>query len=521
MNMPTNSDATNSGGAGDMPAKSSTGDAPPVDPLNPPATVSPLPRSTPEAEGISSAGVLTLVNALATQINEVHSLMLLRHGKVVAEGWWAPYTPGDMHNMYSVTKSFNSTAVGMLVDAGKLSVDDKMLSFFPDLAPATPDPNLAQMTVKNLLTMGTGHAQDTINRMRAAPDGQWVKAFLELPVENPPGSPFVYNSGAAYMLGAIVQKLTGMTVEDYLAPKLFEPLGIVNRVWGKSPEGIDMADGGLSITTEELAKFGLLYLRQGEWNGQQIVSQQWATDATSKEINNGNDNGNWSYGYGYQFWRSPVGFRADGSLGQYSFVLPDQDVVLAVTSATNNNGGTNALMNVVFQNLPDAIQPVDSLPEDTAAHDALTEALASLALGVPQGQVMSPMAADITGHHYTVASNSQGITGLQLDFDGESPKLTIEDADGPHEIPVGTDHWIRARTGFKKHINELFDTPEQAISGLGAWTSDSVYTAKLAFTETPYTMNAVFTFAGDQVTMDVTYNVRWGSQTEPRVTGTR
>jgi CubicO group peptidase (beta-lactamase class C family) len=483
-------------------------------------TTTPLPRSTPEAEGISSQGVLSLVEGLEAQIDEVHSLMLVRHGKVVAEGWWAPYTPGDMHNMYSVTKSFNSTAVGMAVAEGLLSVDDLAISFFPEHAAAAPAA-FQQMTVKHLLTMSTGHAQDTIDRMRMTPGGQWTKGFFELNVENAPGSSFLYNSGAAYVLGAIVQKLTGQTVDEYLTPRLFEPLGISNRLWGVSPEGVNMTDGGLAITTEELAKFGQLYLQKGQWNGEQLITEQWATDATSKQVVTGADNGNWNFGYGYQFWRSTVGFRADGSLGQYSFVLPDEDLVLAVTAATSNDGGTNRLMNVVFQHLLDGMVQTDPLPEDGAAHDALTAKLTSVALAIPEGADSSPLAADISGSRYAIAPNSQGITAIQLTFSDTGPVLTIEDADGPHPVAVGIGQWLRGRTGFKKHINELFDTPDQAISARGAWIDDSTFDVKLAFTETPYTMNAVFVFAQDQVTVNMTYNVRWGSATEPTITGTR
>jgi CubicO group peptidase (beta-lactamase class C family) len=494
----------------------------PLAPEPRPATTNPLPRSTPEAEGVSSQGVLDLVTALEAQVQELHSLMLVRHGKVIAEGWWAPYTPGDMHNMYSVTKSFNSTAVGMAVEEGLLSVDDLVTSFFPDLVPAAPAPAFQTMTVKNLLTMASGHTQDPLDSMRAAPGGQWTKAFLESTVQAAPGSTFFYNSGAAYVLGSIVQKVTGQTVEEYLTPRLFEPLGISNFLWGMSPEGVNLTEGGLAITTEELAKFGLLYLQRGQWNGEQIVSEQWATDATSKQISTGADNGNWNFGYGYQFWRNTVGYRADGSLGQFSFVLPDQDLVLAITAGTSNNGGTNRAMNVVFQHvLTGGMISTDVLPEDSAARDALTAKLGSLTLTVPEGATTSPLAADVSGKRYSVATNSQGITGVELEFTGDSPVLTIEDADGAHVIPVGVGQWVRARTGFKKHINELFDTPDQAVSARGAWRSDNTFDAKLAFTETPYTMNAVFTFSGEQVTVDMTYNVRWGSATEPQITGTR
>lgn len=512
-------DPSDGGGAATMLADEETPQIPP-EPEPKPATTTPLPRSTPEAEGVSSQGVIDLVTALEG-LKEVHSMMLVRHGKVVAEGWWAPYTPGDMHNMYSVTKSFNGTAVGLAVGEGLLSVDALVSSFFPDLMPAQPAAAFQTMTVENLLTMASGHTQDPLDAMRAAPGGQWTRAFLESNVEREPGSVFFYNSGAAYVLGAIVQKVTGQTVEEYLTPRLFEPLGISNRLWGMSPEGINLTEGGLAITTEELAKFGQLYLQKGNWNGQQIVSEQWAIDATSKQITTGGDNGNWNFGYGYQFWRSAAGYRADGSLGQFSFVLPDQDLVLAITAATSNDGGTNRIMNLVFQHLFDGMIATDALPEDAAAHDALTAKLAALALGVPQGAPTSPLAADVSGSRYTVATNGQGITAVELDFSGELPVLHIEDADGEHLIPVGVGQWRRARTGFKKHINELFDTPDQAISAIGAWTSDNTFAAKLAFTETPYTMDAVFAFDAAQVTVDMSYNVRWGSAVEPQITGTR
>src|SRR5690606_5057859 len=375
------------------------------------------------------------------------SLMLVRHGKVVAEGGWAPYSPGDVHSMYSVTKSFNSTAVGLAAEEGLLSLDALVTSFFPDLVPAQPAPAFQTMTVEHLLKMASGHATAPLAAMRAAPEGQWPKAALEPTPEPPPGTSSLYNAGAAYVLGASVQKVTGETVEECLAPRLFEPLGISNRLWGMSPEGVNLTEGGLAITTEELAKFGLLYLQNGRWDGQQIVSEQWATAATSKQISTGADNGNWNYGYGYQFWRSPIGYRADGSLGQFSFVFPDQDMVLAITAATSNDGGTNRLMNTVFAHVLRNITVQDEpLPDNPAALDALGAKLAALSLAAPQGAASSPLAADVSGSRYTVAANSQGITALELDFSRELPLIAIEDADGRHLIPVGIGEWRRART---------------------------------------------------------------------------
>jgi CubicO group peptidase (beta-lactamase class C family) len=483
-------------------------------------TTAPLPRSTPEAEGVDSQGLLALVTALDDSPNEVHSVMLARHGKVVAEGWWAPYAAQDIHVLYSVTKSVNGTAVGFAVQEGLLSIDDLLLSRFPDIAPAAPDANLSAMRVRDLLTMSTGHAADTIDRLRQRTDGQWTRAFLELPVENPPGAPFIYNSGAAYVLGSLVQKVTGMTVKEYLTPRLFEPLGIINPFWAVQPsEGVNLTEGGLSMRTEDMVKFGQFYLQKGQWNGAQLLSEQWVADATSSEVSNGTGQSDWNSGYGYQFWRNQRGgFRADGSLAQFSFVLPEQDAVIAVTSGTTDLKG---VVDIVFQNLLPALR-AEALPDNPTAQQALKQKLAALALPLPSGTPTSARSADVSGRVYTTAANSYGVQSVQLDFSATpNPVLTIQDADGPHAIPVGLSDWVRSRTGYRKRINELFDTPEQGIAARGAWSDDSTFTTKIVFNETPYTMNTTYRFEGEQVFINTTYNVRWGAATEAQITGTR
>ena len=476
-----------------------------------------LPRSTPEAEGVSSAGVLSLVAALDDAAGEIHSVMLVRHGKVIAEGWWSPYAAEDIHVLYSVSKSFNATAVGLAVQEGLIDPDALLLSYFPDIAPAAPAAEMQNMRVRDLLTMSTGHESDSIDALRARADGQWARAFLETAVPRPPGTFFLYNSGAAYMLSALVQKVSGMTVQEYLQPTLFAPLGIVGSLWGQSAEGVNLGDGGLSLRTEDLAKFGQLYLQGGSWGGAQVLTPEWVAAATSSQISSGNRDNNWGYGYGYQFWQSQVGYRADGSLGQFTFVLPEQDIVLAITSGTMD---TNGVMNLVWQNLLPAVQAA-SLPDDPAGLASLTQRLASLALPVPAGAMTSARVSDVSGARYVAAQNNQGIQAVVLDFDGERPVLTVEDADGAHAINVGLGEWVRGRTGFKKRINELFDTPEQGIAAIGAWSAEDTFTAKICFNETPYTLNASFKFQADQVLVDMGYNVRWGNATEPQIVGTR
>jgi CubicO group peptidase (beta-lactamase class C family) len=212
-----------------------------------------LPRSAPEAQGIPSSAIQAFVQA-AEGIQDLHSFMLLRHGAVVAEGWWYPYRAERPHMLFSLSKSFTSTAVGLAVAEGLLSVDDPVLKFFPQDAPRKVSPNLAAMQVRHLLSMVTGHDLDTTDRMIRKRNP--FKAFLALPVEHVPGTHFVYNSGASYMLAAIVQKLTGQTLVEYLTPRLFEPLGIEGAAWETHPNGVNFGGWGLNIKTEDIARFG-------------------------------------------------------------------------------------------------------------------------------------------------------------------------------------------------------------------------------------------------------------------------
>ncbi len=240
----------------------------------------PLPRSEPEDVGIPSSAVTSFVDALGRSGQEVHSFMLLRRGAVAAEAWWKPYAPDLPHMLFSLSKSFTSTAVGLAVSERLLSVDDPVLRFFPEQAPRRPSKNLEAMRVRHLLTMSTGHEKDCLDRMMRGRSRDWVRRILSLKVEREPGSLFVYNSGASYLLSAIVQKVTGQRLVEYLAPRLFEPLGIEGAAWETCPLGINTGGWGLSLTTEDIAKFGLLYLRKGLWGGRRLLTEAWVDEAT-------------------------------------------------------------------------------------------------------------------------------------------------------------------------------------------------------------------------------------------------
>lgn len=322
----------------------------------------PLPRSTPEAQGISSAAVRGYLEAADKGVKTMHSFMLVRHGHVVAEAWWKPESPDKPHQMWSLSKSFTSTAVGLAVEEGKVKLDDPVLKFFPEEAPADPSANLKAMTVKDLLTMTTGHEKEA----KFTPDTPWVKTFLAQPVPHAPGSHFLYNTPGTHMLSAIVRKTTGETVLDYLKPRLFAPLGIENPEWGTSPQGNTLGGWGLLVRTEDIAKFGQLYLQKGQWNGRQLIPAAWVEQATAKQVPNdagkpSPETSDWAQGYGFQFWQCRHGaFRGDGKDGQFCIVLPEQDAVVAITALT---GDMQKELNFVWDHLLPAFQPA-ALPEN-------------------------------------------------------------------------------------------------------------------------------------------------------------
>ncbi len=335
---------------------------------------SPLPRSTPEAQGVSSAGIRAFVESANAQVDTMHSFMLVRHGQVIAEAWWKPEAAEKPHVLYSLSKSFTSTAVGLAVAEGKLSIDDPVLKFFPDDAPEQPSEKLKAMRVRDLLTMSTGH--QTEPKLTAEPT--WVKSFLAHPVEHKPGAHFLYNSAGTYMCSAIVQKLTGQTVLEYLVPRLFAPLGIGGAEWSTSPQGVCAGGWGLFLKTEDIAKFGQLFLQRGKWNEKQLVPSAWIEQATAKQVSNGSDpSKDWDQGYGFQFWRCRHGaFRGDGAFGQFCIVMPEQDAVVAITADTKDMQGE---LNIVWDKLLPAFQAAP-LPPNSDEETKLKETVANLAV---------------------------------------------------------------------------------------------------------------------------------------------
>jgi CubicO group peptidase (beta-lactamase class C family) len=455
-----------------------------------------LPRAAPESQGVPSSAVLRFVEALERQGNEMHSFMLLRHGSVVAEGWWAPYQSEHPHRLNSLSKSFAATAVGLAVAEGLFSLDDPVPAFFPEAA-AGANADFSRLHVRHLLAMATGHAVDTIGAMFRQPDGDWIRGIFEEPLLHEPGTRFLYNQGATYLLCAIVQKTSGVTLNEYLGPRLYAPLGIQSAVWTTSPQGITTGWIGLSLTTEAIAKFGQLYLQNGVWQGRRLLPEAWVTEATTAHVASDVGAGiDWSQGYGFQFWRSRHGgYRGDGAFGQYCLVMPEQAAVLAMTAGVVD---MQPPLDLVWEILLPAMA-AGPLPDDRPAQQALAEKCASLALPPVPGQAESPLAARVSGRTYRADENELGIATLALSFSPAGGTLEFQTAAGAETLPVGYGSWQRGQTSLFNDRELHGQTP---VFASGAWTADDRFTLVIRLVVAPVSYTWVLQFAGDELLVE-------------------
>ena len=320
-----------------------------------------LPRAeTPDSV---AAAMDTFFQEAANDSMDIHSVMIVKDGNVIYSRWQSEGADSVPHVLHSVSKTFTSTAVGLAIADGKMALTDKVISFFPDKLPDEVSENLKAMTVRDLLTMTCGHDVEP-SGFHGNQDVDWVQAFLAQPVEHEPGSFYLYNSLGTYVLSAIVQQVTGEKVVDYLNTRLFEPLHIAKPKWEESPQGINCGGWGLYLKTEDLAKMGQLLLQKGQWNGEQIIPEEWVSEMSKKQVESINpgtrieqaaergmtkETSDWMQGYGYQMWRCRPGcFRADGARGQYIIVVPEKNAVIAITSDVQDLQGE---LNLVWKHI--------------------------------------------------------------------------------------------------------------------------------------------------------------------------
>lgn len=435
----------------------------------------PIRRSTPSAEGVDARGVEALIDAFEAHPGiRPHGLVLLRHGAVIAEGWWAPYSAERVQLLYSVSKSFTATAAALARAEGLIDLDAAVLDYFPEYADEIADPRMRRMTVRHLATMASGHADETLDLALEAGRGDLILGFLRTPLAAEPGTLYAYNQPCTYTLGAIVQRVTGQSLSDYLRPRLFEPLGIRDTWWEQAPVGCDIGFSGLHATTDAVARLGQLYLQRGRWGDVQLLDEAWVEEATRSHIDtSASPKRDWRFGYGFQFWLSTHGYRADGAYGQYSIVLPEHDAVLAVTTESTD---TQDLLDAVWEKL------VPAFDAETDAHaDArLAARLGAARLPAVEGDA-HPADADVWRDAAFPVADADAphptstLREVRLRRAGEGWELVLVDALGELACPLVAGDWA---------VAEPHGVP---LAVTGAWDGPGFH-AEVAFLETPHTL---------------------------------
>lgn len=459
--------------------------------------------------------------AAADRLNwPINSLIVHQAGEVVFEGSRWPYTLDQLHSTHSATKAFTGTAVGLAVGDGVLSLEEKVVDFFGDVA--TPrlsevSANLLAMTVGDLLTMRTGHAQGISGGRWRLLAGSWVGDFLQQDVENRPGERFEYSSANSHMLSAIVQRRVGVPISEYIAQRLFLPLDIGNFVWDCDPEGISTGGNGLKLSPRDLLKWGVLYLQHGEWSGQQIVPRDWvaqtviARSTWSVELEAGHDvfdNRPRSLGYGYQVYSGPDGsFSASGMFGQKCVVYPQHEAVVAINAAIPHHEDSQ-FIHLIDEYLMPGAPPVATVRGDRAD---IEMASAPEPLGV-LGELSLPAA------RFAAAPNVDQVDWIEIDAGENGVQLTIADNRGVHAVVAGLGTWVRSRTSLTTSTLHHSYQEDSALLEAGAMVSrDGTVVLKCYFAETPFVEDITLTFQGETLTLTRSVNINDGPTTRPPV----
>jgi CubicO group peptidase (beta-lactamase class C family) len=467
-----------------------------------------LPRSTPEEQGVPSETISRFFQMIENKGFDVHGLMMLRHGNVIAEHWWAPYAPQYQHAMYSATKTLTAMAIGFAVKEGLLNVGDKVISFFPDLLPDTITPELSRLSVKHLLTMSVGHA----STFYPGSGESQIRSFLAAPFAHEPGTVWAYDITASHMMSRIITKVSGVSILEYLQKRLFDPLGIKDVVWEMDNDGCNMGNGGSHMKTSDMAKIGIFLINKGSWNGQQLLDPAWIEEASSshiyqnpnitpEEIKNAVDDA--SVGYGYQIWNGRHNsFRAIGAMNQLIMMIPEYDFVLVCHSGFRDETGLN---NLIYEMLPSmsnkklkADKPFD-----------LQTAIGGYEIKRPF-EDSSATKVTMSSRRYQMDENLSGIRSVLFRFDNSGNSyLTFVTAGAIHNIPFGLDRWLYGITDrtlcFSRSVysNTMGVTPVHT-AGICSWTSENQLSAYYLSMFNPGSgENFLFTFDGEQLEMEI------------------
>jgi hypothetical protein len=436
--------------------------------------------------------------------------MLHRAGRVVAEGWWWPYRADRPRIMHSVTKSVMASAIGMALEEGRFKLQDKVVSFFPEYLPAVVDDKLAAMTIEDLLTMRAGHAAETSGAIWRGIQTSWTAEFFKIPVVYKPGTTYMYTSAASYMLSAILTRVTGETLHDYLKPRFFRPLGITGEKWDIGPDNVNPGGNGLTMKTADLLKLGVVHAQRGLWQGRRILSEAWIDQATRPH---GEDN------YGYQ-WATTAGgpYLAIGVFMQFVMVFPQQQATLAVIAAEQE--GSTTFLPIVQRHFPRAFATMLPADEAALADSRLQARLAAAARKPSIVSHGSAKPAQISGRTYRVEPNTVGVTAVRFDFDAQRCVFHLTAAGVEYRIACGLHDWLETQTDVPgRELHHGYSLKSAQVVAGARWLDEDTLEMTWIFAETAFRDTVACRFDRDRVTIERSVNVNSSARSWPTLSG--
>ena len=458
-----------------------------------------LPRAAPSEAGVNADEIVAFLADVEAAGLELHGMMLHKDGAVIAEGWTWPYGKDRPRVLHSVAKSVTACAVGLALEEGRFTLQDKVISFFPDDLPEVVDEKLAAMSVEDLLTMRTGHASQVSGSVWRSIDTSWIREFFKIPLVHQPGTVYVYTSAASYMLSAILTRTTGQTMHAYLKPRFFEPLGIEGEQWEIGPDGVNPGGNGWTAKTEDLLKLGVLYEQGGMWAGKRVLPQAWVSAATQAHAGGK---------YGYHWFVRPDGvFNAVGVFVQMCIVFPAYGATLAITGAMERSA---VVWPIVERHFPKAF--VDVSGASAAADARLQVKLAAMQEPHKLSSVASTLPRRISGVTYDVAANPTGVSQLRFEFSDAQCVFTLTDHDGAHTIAAGIDAWIESETDMPgRDLHHGYSMSRARVVAGAHWLDETTLEMSWIFAETAFRDTVICQFEGERVIFKRSVNVNGGA----------
>lgn len=493
-------------------------------------------RVSPESVGIDSGDIEWLLDCLESGFTEPHSLMIMRGGKICAEGWWEPYAPGIRHGLQSHSKTYAATAIGIAYTEGVVRLDEKIIDIFPDEAPECPSDNLRKLTVHDVLCMGCGMDQ------MPKPTKQWIHDFLHMPVTHEPGTTFMYNSMGSSLLAAIIVKKTGLSLHEYLKPRLYDKIGILsdNHLWIKMQDGCEAGGGGLFATTEDNLRLMKLYADGGIWDGERILAEDYVKKAISMQNASATESRNNPLakdnflGYGYQIWMcTPKGvYRADGAMGQFTIVVPDKDMIIAITENASGAHWAQNTLDLVWEFLKRIEhEKTDLKIENKEKAEHLKKRMRCLTLPKPDYHPYSPLAEHMPVSEWKVTNGNLYIedVGMEQHLAGnemDAPLSTFELQFRENIVELHWDYENRQKTaiiamdGSRRHNLFSGGLTKQVLMS-GAWETENVLEVKARYIETCNENTYRFIFRENRMEINVNSSMNYGQPTNVTIEAER